>query len=337
MYVWLLFWLLSFACVVDVQSAITRPIRIISSSTAYHLMAIASEEFGQTTEFRAPTVEVAGTGRAINLFCSGGINPSYNVVVASRRIRESELLQCKASGISEVEESVLGYDGIIMANSPQAPKMNLDYDHLFKALIASLPHEGSMQKNFYHNWRQISTTLPDMEILIYGPMTGSGTRQIFSDLLMRNTCMGHSDIRMLYKNPDELEKVCSKIRSDGSFVEYDESVGVVLRKMQSDDKTIAIVSYGVLEQNHDYLQTISIEGVEPTLNNIANGSYKVVRPVYMYVNKGDIGNLAGLDVFIKEITSDNAIGKYGYLATHGLISLQYIQEPRQSDNSGGVK
>ena len=299
----------------------SKPIRIISSSTSYNLMAVAAEEFGQTTEFRVPVVESAGTGRALSLFCSKEASSPYNLAVVSRRIRESERMQCGINNSSDLQEVILGHDGIVIVNSPAVGKLDLGYSHLFKAMISAVPVDGVLSKNPYINWSQIDRSLPNNDIVIYGPGIGSGTRQVLVELLLRDTCVGNSDVRSLAKDSDTLDSVCSKIRSDGVFLEYGDSVSVVLRKMQSDPKTIAILSYGIYEQNKDRLQLVSVEGVDPTLPNIASGRYRVSRPIYMYYSKKSLSTIGGLERFIQDITSENAVGRFGYLTAKGLIRI----------------
>ncbi|MEM7279286.1 MAG: substrate-binding domain-containing protein, partial [Pseudomonadota bacterium] len=64
-----------------------------------------------------------------------------------------------------------------------------------------------------------------------------------------------------------------------------------------------------------------IDGVEPSFEAIADGSYPVSRPLYFYVKKAHVGVIPGIEGFLKEYTSEQAWGEDGYLSDRGLIPL----------------
>ena len=59
----------------------------------------------------------------------------------------------------------------------------------------------------------------------------------------------------------------------------------------------------------------------PTFENIAQGDYKVSRPLYFYVKKAHIGTIPGMKEFLREFTADKTIGLDGYLTDKGLIPM----------------
>jgi phosphate transport system substrate-binding protein len=64
-----------------------------------------------------------------------------------------------------------------------------------------------------------------------------------------------------------------------------------------------------------------VDGVEPTFEAIADGSYPVSRPLYFYVKKAHVGVIPGLKEYLQEFTSEKAWGEEGYLSERGLIPL----------------
>jgi phosphate transport system substrate-binding protein len=61
--------------------------------------------------------------------------------------------------------------------------------------------------------------------------------------------------------------------------------------------------------------------VEPTFENIADGSYPIARSMYFYVKNAHVGVVPGIREFVEEFTSEAAVGEEGYLADKGLIPL----------------
>ena len=86
-------------------------------------------------------------------------------------------------------------------------------------------------------------------------------------------------------------------------------------------KLLAFFGYSFLVENSDSIQGSFVDGVLPTFENIAQGDYKVSRPLYFYVKKAHIGTIPGMKEFLKEFTADKTIGQDGYLTDKGLIPM----------------
>ena len=69
------------------------------------------------------------------------------------------------------------------------------------------------------------------------------------------------------------------------------------------------------------LQGSSVDGVDPTFDDIAAGDYPVSRSLYFYVKNQHVGVVPGVKEYLEAFVSDDAIGDYGYLADKGLIPL----------------
>ena len=75
---------------VPARAAERENIRIVGSSTMYPFLAVAAEDFGRDTPFRAPVIEATGTVGGFKIFCSDiGLN-SPDIVAASRHITPIE-------------------------------------------------------------------------------------------------------------------------------------------------------------------------------------------------------------------------------------------------------
>ena len=64
-----------------------------------------------------------------------------------------------------------------------------------------------------------------------------------------------------------------------------------------------------------------VDGVEPSFDSIADGSYKVSRPLYFYVKDKHLGVIPGIEEYVKMFMSDEMIGEEGTLYEQGLITV----------------
>ena len=294
-------------------------IHVVGSSVVYPFITRIAEEFGRNSIFASPYVESSSTGAGFSLFCRSKDKYIANVLVASRQIRASESSLCAGTG--ELIELKIGYDGLIIANSKNGPAFNLTQDHIFKAVAAKIVKDGNIVANFYSNWSQIDHTLPDRRIEIYGPPSGSGTRDIFLNLIFLPRCVRMKEFQMDYPRLPDREERCRKLRHDGFFIEAAENDSVVIRKLISNTNALGIVSFSFLEQNSEDIKANLFGGVMPTKENILSGKYSLTRPLYVYIKKDELDSIIGLKDFIKEIISDAAIAPGGYLSDTGFISL----------------
>ena len=69
------------------------------------------------------------------------------------------------------------------------------------------------------------------------------------------------------------------------------------------------------------MQGSIVDGVEPTFETIAAGTYPVSRPMYIYVKKAHVGVIPGIAEYVAEYTRPEAMGPEGYLTEVGLIPL----------------
>lgn len=106
------------------------------------------------------------------------------------------------------------------------------------------------------NWKDVGGE--DAQIVVIGRESASGTRAAFEELL-------------------ELENACR-------YAQEIDSTGAVMAKVASTPGAIGYVSLDVV---NDTVKLINLEGIEPTAENIKEGSYLLSRPFVM-ATKGEI-------------------------------------------------
>ena len=300
-------------------------ISIVGSSTVFPFSKVVAERFGRGTNFKAPKVESTGTGGGFKEFCKGVGVGTADISNASRRIKQAELDLCKKNGVTEIVEVLIGYDGIVIANSKEATKMELSRKELFMALAKKVPNPDGSQTlvdNPYKTWADVNPKLPKNEISVLGPPPTSGTRDAFVELAMEGGCDTFPWIKELgSSNKDRYKEICHILREDGAYIDAGENDNLIVQKLVASPKALGIFGFSFLDQNSDKVQASLVDGHTPTFDTIADGSYPVSRPLYFYVKKAHVGEIPGILEYLTEFTSEKAWGDDGYLAEKGMIPL----------------
>ena len=310
---------------------------VVGSSTVYPFSTVVAERFGRSSEFKTPKVESTGSGGGLKLFCDG-VGVDYpDVTNSSRAIKQSEVDTCAANGVTEIVEVKIGYDGIVLANAIGAPAVSLTRADLFRALAKEVPGEteGELTENPYKTWADVNPALPATRIEVLGPPPTSGTRDAFVELAMEGGCKTVPWIKALKSSDKNRYKaICHMIREDGAFVEAGENDNLIVQKLEANPDAFGIFGFSFLDQNAEKVKGAQIDGIEPTFDAIADGSYPVSRPLYFYAKKAHVDVIPGLRGFLREFTSERAWGDEGYLSDRGLIPMP---EDERSEVAANVR
>lgn len=298
---------------------------IVGSSTVFPFATTVAETFGRNTEFKTPKVEATGTGGGMKLFCGGVGQKHPDIANASRRIKQAELARCAKNGVTDVIEVKIGYDGIALANSKEAPEFNLSLRDLYLALAKDVPNPDGSQTlvaNPYDSWAEINPALPAQQIEVLGPPPTSGTRDAFAELALEGGCR-HFDWIAAMEDQDEAryKSVCHTVREDGGYVEAGENDNLIVQKLVANPGALGIFGFSFLDQNTDRMHGAQINGVPPTFDNIASGDYPISRSLYIYAKQAHVDVIPGMREFLREFTSGRAWGDFGYLTDKGLIPM----------------
>jgi phosphate transport system substrate-binding protein len=298
-------------------------INIVGSSTVYPFATVVAERFGRNTDFPTPKLESTGSGGGLKLFCEGVGTQHPDITNASRRMKQSEFERCQSNGVEGITEVRIGADGIVLANSKDAEKLDLSLEQIFLALAKEVPNPdggNELVANPYQNWNEIDSSLPDVEISVMGPPPTSGTRDAFVELAMESGCKQFDMIaQMEDENEDKFKSVCHSMREDGPFVEAGENDNLIVQRLAQDPETLGIFGYSFLMENTGQIQAATINGVEPTPENISSDKYPVARSLWFYIKKAHVGVVPGIREYVAEFTSESAWGDNGYLVDVGLI------------------
>jgi phosphate transport system substrate-binding protein len=298
-------------------------IRIVGSSTVYPFTTAVAEQLGKTGGVKTPVVESTGTGGGMKLFCAGVGESHPDATNASRRMKKGEFADCQKNGVKDIVEITVGYDGISVAQSKQGSSIKLTLAQLFLAIAKEVPGpDGKLVANPNKNWSDVDKSLPNTKIEVLGPPPTSGTRDALHELLLEPGAEQIAALKELKKSDAKaFERAWKSIREDGAYVEAGENDNVIVAKLEANRNAFGVFGYSFLDENSAKLRGVTLDGVEPTYDNIASNKYKGSRLLYVYVKKQHVGVVPGIDKFMAEYVSAKAIGEDGYLAKKGLVTL----------------
>jgi phosphate transport system substrate-binding protein len=296
---------------------IRNSVHAVGSSTVYPFATVVAENFARSnTDSRSPLIESTGTGNGIQLFCSG-IGPNTpDMANASRRLKPSEFDKCVANGVDEIVELQVGLDGIAFASAKGGIVLNLSPKTVYEALAANPYGKPQTAKT----WKDVDPALPSDPIIVYGPPSTSGTRDALKELVLEVGCAANPAMAALKKSDeDKFRQVCTEVRSDGGYVDQGEQDNLIVQKITGNPRAVGVFGFSYLEENLDKVQGLTMNGVDPTYDNIASFAYPGARPLYVYVKKAHMRAIPGLGGYLAEWVK--SWDKDGPLAAKGMVAM----------------
>ena len=269
---------------VSISNVLARNyIQIVGSSTVYPFATVVAEQFGKTSIFKTPKIEATGSGGDLKLFCAGIGVGHPDIANASRRIKKAEVERCAKNGVTEIIEIKVGYDGIVLGNAKVGPALDVSRKEIFMALAKDVPIASGaavFQQNASKTWCDINPSLPANKIEVLGPPPTSGTRDAFVELALEGGCKKIDWIKsMKTSDKHKYKATCHTVREDGAYIEAGENDNLIVQKLAANAKAFGIFGFSFLDQNSDKIKGAKIDGVEPTFENIADGTYPSVASV----------------------------------------------------------
>jgi phosphate transport system substrate-binding protein len=305
--------------------------KIVGSSTVYPFASYVAEEFGSVSRYPTPVVESTGTGGGMKLFCTGNDLDSPDITNASRRMKVKEYYLCERNGVKNVTEVMIGYDGIVIAQSANNKPMDLTKKDLLLAMAKLVPNkEGSkLIPNPYQYWNEVNPNLPHRKISVYGPPLSSGTRDAFEEIILEF----QTEDMKIYR--DAGLKGYRIIRTDGAFIPSGENDNLIVKKLTKDTEALGIFGYSFLEENSDLISGVNINGVAPTATNISSKKYPISRSLFFYIKNDHVEKVKSMTEYIDMFLSVDLIGEDGLLTEIGLIPMsdELIQKNLQKAHS----
>jgi phosphate transport system substrate-binding protein len=97
---------------------------------------------------------------------------------------------------------------------------------------------------------------------------------------------------------------------------------------------IGIFGYSYMEENASKVHGISMNGVNPTIATISDGSYPGARKMFIYVKKAHVDKIPGIKDFVLEFLKGGLVG--GYLTKLGMIASSDADYKAASDAANAL-
>jgi phosphate transport system substrate-binding protein len=282
-------------------TGLSGSIVISGSSTVQPISTAVQEAFNIGSPGVSITVDGPGTGDGFALFCAG----ETDISDASRAIKQAEIDACASNGVEYVELQI-ALDGLSVITSAADDALEcLSFADLY-ALVGP-------ESTGFDTWAKaqaLATELgsqavfPDSALTITGPGEESGTYDFFVEKVITPIAKERGNDALLIDGASFTRPDYQSSANDLTIVE-----GVA--GTPDNHTTLGWVGYAFVEENLDQIKPLSVDGgngcVAPTYEAIADGSYPISRPLFIYVNKARAAEKPELAAFVDYYLLDGVV------------------------------
>ena len=180
-------------------------------------------------------------------------------------------------------------------------------------------------ENFNTKWSDIDPNLPNIKIEVLSPPPTSGTRDAFNELAIEGGCKTFPELKAIKKQDKKKYKaLCRGIREDGAY-RGSENDNLIVQKLTENQNAFGVFQFFFL--NGERINNSSlVEGKAPTMENIADKSYGVSRPLYVYIKSAHVDIIPGIREFLNEFTHEDTE------VTGGILEERFNTNARRRKN-----
>ncbi len=258
-----------------------------SSSLAPVIASIGArylEEFGTWDKvnpaFAAEEIDIAVTSAGSGEGPSSVIEGTADFGMLARAVKDGEKEKLGAGYV----EYMVASDALTISVNKNNPVCQIidDFDTETLAKIFS----GEIAY-----WDEVDASLEHKEIVVVIRDLSGGAAEVFDKSVMNGTPISENAIQT-------------------------PSMGALAAKIVENEYAIGYAGYGVYNQNLDNLFAFKVNGVEPSEENILNGSYIIQRPVLFVTNRAlDAAEEAFVDYIFSDIGREIVV-ENGYIPAY---------------------
>lgn len=219
---------------------------------------------------------IAVTGGGSGVGIAAAINKTTDIAMASRDAKDSEMESAKSAG-NPLEEVVFGWDGLAVITSNDNPVNVLSEEVIGKIFSGEIT-----------NWNEVGGD--DAEIVLLSRDSSSGTHVYFKEAVVR----GGKDNAKEYAN----------------HTLYLPSNSAIVQEASSNKYAIGYVGMGYLD---DTVSTIAVDGVEPSVENVASKAYPIARELFWYVPENRSEVISNIVDFALSSEGQAIVAKEGFV------------------------
>jgi phosphate binding protein len=238
-------------------ATVNGPIEITGSSTVYPLTARIAEEFAAEGSRAEIDIKITGSGGGIRSFCNGD---PVDIVNASRPITVEEIAACRSVGREPIGFQV-GVDALaVVVNPANTFVQALSYAQLEQIFTGAVS-----------TWNQVDPSYPAEPIAVFSPGVDSGTFDYFVEVVLND-------------NAAALENLPGAVLSEADTE--------LVTGIEANPNAIGYFGYAYFQAEGDLLRAVPIDGgvgaVAPGADTVADGSYPLARPLFVYTSARDL-------------------------------------------------
>ena len=227
-----------------------KMVQVKGSDTLLSISQYIAEKYMEKNK----NARIAVTGGGSGVGISSLLNGTADIGMASRNIKESEIIKSKEKGL-ELEEVIMGYDGITIVTNKENSIKNLSSESL-----------GKIYRGEIKNWKEVGGT--DGEIVVLSRDSSSGTHEFFKDHIIRK----------------------GKAKGTEEYYEktlYLPSNEAIKQEIQSNKNAIGYLGMGYVDNG---VKSLDIDSISATKENVLSKKYPIAREIYWYVSKNRTGD-----------------------------------------------
>jgi len=298
-------------------AGVSGAIIVSGSSTVEPISTGVAEALAAANPDFTYTVEGPGTGDGFKKFCAG----ETDISDASRAIKDEETADCAANGIEYVELKV-AIDGMSILTSVNNTAIAcLSFPDLYALVgpestgFAKWSDAAAIAKELGSN-----TVFPDAELTITGPGEESGTFDSFVELA-------------LAKIAEARGKKGETTRPDYTASANDNAI---IDGLSGSDTSLGWVGFAFAEENKDKVGEIQVAKdangtcVAPTAETIADGTYPLSRPLFIYVNKAKAVANPAVAAYVDYYLAEGTISKVLETVPYVNLTADVLAESRSA-------
>ena len=292
-------------------------INVSGSSTVEPITSLVAEKFAGENPDVAVRVDGPGTTDGFKLFCTG----QTDISDASRAISSSEAQTCASNGVKYTELQV-GIDGlsVVTAKANKAVKC-LSFQDLY-----ALTGPESEGVNSWDAAQTLATELgsttklPAAKLAITAPGEESGTYGSYIEIALEPIAKTRVTAGKLTSD---------KTKTTRKDYQSSPNDNTIIKGIAGSKTSLGWVGYAFAVENEDKIREIPVQKtptdacVAPNPKTIADGSYPLSRPLFIYVNTDKAKSNADLKEFVNF-----------YLSGDGFKSVaeaDYIRMPKTDE------
>lgn len=222
-----------------------------SSTLAPVITSIATDFFDTYKTWNAYDSSLPEEDIAIYVSAGGSGQGTKSVIdgtstfgMVARSVKDEE-----KKAIKDEKEYQVGIDALTIAVNPENPVTSIMDDLSTEQIVALFSGE-------YKTWQDLDASLPAEDVVVITRDINGGAHEVFQKNIMGDT----------------------EVKADAIQAS---SMGELVQNIIDNKYAIGYASFGVANQNAGKVVAMKVNGVEPTKENILNGSYIIQRPLLL--------------------------------------------------------